>query len=61
MGGLLYLFMRQEENNGGIISGLQRYDCRKRNGWCALIGCIPKEEQIGRCSLSGRTCCRKKK
>ncbi|KAG3294236.1 hypothetical protein H1C71_040534 [Ictidomys tridecemlineatus] len=30
-------------------------------GRCAMLGCLSKEEQIGRCSLRGRKCCRKKK
>uniref|UniRef100_A0A4W2DQ83 Beta-defensin-like domain-containing protein n=1 Tax=Bos indicus x Bos taurus TaxID=30522 RepID=A0A4W2DQ83_BOBOX len=47
--------------NGSIISGLQKYYCKIRSSQCALIGCHPKEEQIGRCSLRGRKCCRKKK
>nr|CAI9707970.1 unnamed protein product [Rangifer tarandus platyrhynchus] len=38
-----------------------RYYCKRRSGRCALIGYLPKEEQIGRCALSGRKCCRKKK
>uniref|UniRef100_A0A452E075 Beta-defensin-like domain-containing protein n=1 Tax=Capra hircus TaxID=9925 RepID=A0A452E075_CAPHI len=47
--------------NGGIISGLRKYYCKIRSGRCALIGCLPKEEEIGHCSLTGRKCCRKKK
>nr|XP_020736552.1 beta-defensin 103A-like [Odocoileus virginianus texanus] len=42
--------------NSGIISGLQKYYCQRRSGRCALIGCLPKEEQIGRCALSVRKC-----
>ncbi|KAB0337489.1 hypothetical protein FD754_025155, partial [Muntiacus muntjak] len=34
--------------NGGILSGLERCYCRRRSGRCALIGCLPKEGQIGR-------------
>ncbi|KAB0338403.1 hypothetical protein FD754_024609 [Muntiacus muntjak] len=34
---------------------------QKRSGRRALIGCLPRKEQIGRCSLSGRKYCRKKK
>ncbi|KAB0349010.1 hypothetical protein FD754_013867, partial [Muntiacus muntjak] len=47
--------------NGGIVSWLQKYYCKIRSGQCTLIGYLPKEEQIGHCSLSGRKCCRKKK
>nr|XP_005907302.1 PREDICTED: beta-defensin 103A [Bos mutus] len=58
---LLFLFLLPVPGNGSIISGLQKYYCKIRSGQCALIGCLPKEEQIGRCSLRGRKCCRKKK
>ncbi|XP_043749401.1 beta-defensin 103A-like [Cervus elaphus] len=58
---LLFFFLLPVPGNGGIISGLQRCYCRRRSGQCALIGCLTNEEQIGRCSLSGRKCCRKKK
>ncbi|XP_043749399.1 beta-defensin 103A-like [Cervus elaphus] len=58
---LLFMILLPVPGNGGIISGLQKYYCKIRSGRCALIGCLPKEEQIGRCSLSGRKCCRKKK
>ncbi|KAB0373124.1 hypothetical protein FD755_014783 [Muntiacus reevesi] len=55
------MFLLSVPGNGGIISGLQRFDCKRRSGQCALIACLPREEQIGRCSLSGRKSCRKKK
>ncbi|CAI9171584.1 unnamed protein product, partial [Rangifer tarandus platyrhynchus] len=41
----LFLFMLPVPGNGGIISGLQKYYCKRRSGRC-----LPKEEQIGRCS-----------
>ncbi|EFB20627.1 hypothetical protein PANDA_020325, partial [Ailuropoda melanoleuca] len=47
--------------NGGIINTLQRYYCQIRGGRCALVSCLPREEQIGRCSSGGRKCCRRKK
>ncbi|CAI9171583.1 unnamed protein product, partial [Rangifer tarandus platyrhynchus] len=49
---LLFLFLLPvpgKMGNGGIISRLQKYYCKRRSGRCALIGCLPKEEQIGRC------------
>ncbi|XP_077007976.1 beta-defensin 103A-like [Tamandua tetradactyla] len=58
---LFFLFLMPVPANGALISTLQRYYCRIRQGRCALIGCLPKEEQIGRCSVSGRKCCRRKK
>ncbi|DAA14591.1 TPA: beta-defensin 103B-like [Bos taurus] len=58
---LLFLFLLPVPGNGSIISGLQKYYCKIRSSQCALIGCHPKEEQIGRCSLRGRKCCQKKK
>ncbi|XP_060990912.1 beta-defensin 103A-like [Dama dama] len=57
----LFLFLLPVPGNSGIISELQKYYCKRRSGRCALIGCLPKEEQIGRCALSGRKCCQKKK
>ncbi|KAJ1066699.1 hypothetical protein K5549_006251 [Capra hircus] len=39
--------------NGGVTSRLHKYYCEMRSGRCALIGCLQKEEQIGRYSLSG--------
>nr|XP_019808809.1 PREDICTED: beta-defensin 103A-like [Bos indicus] len=58
---LLFLFLLPVPGKISIISGLQKYYCKIRSSQCALIGCLPKEEQIGRCSLRGRKCCRKKK
>ncbi|XP_040823424.1 beta-defensin 103A [Ochotona curzoniae] len=58
---LLFLFLVPVPGNGGIISAAQKYYCKLRRGRCAVLGCLPKEEQIGRCSLSGRKCCRRKK
>ncbi|KAB1257659.1 Beta-defensin 103A [Camelus dromedarius] len=58
---LLFLFLLPVPGNGRIINKLQKYYCKIRSGRCAVLGCLPKEEQIGRCSLSGRKCCRKKK
>ncbi|XP_045840395.1 beta-defensin 103A-like [Meles meles] len=58
---LPFLFLMPVPGNGGIINTLQRYYCRIRSGRCALLSCLPKEEQIGRCSSSGRKCCRRKK
>uniref|UniRef100_A0A8C0MVH8 Beta-defensin 103 n=1 Tax=Canis lupus familiaris TaxID=9615 RepID=A0A8C0MVH8_CANLF len=55
------LFLMPVPGNGGIINTLQRYYCRIRSGRCALLSCLPKEEQIGRCSSTGRKCCRRKK
>ncbi|XP_043310114.1 beta-defensin 103A-like [Cervus canadensis] len=57
----LFLFLLPVPGNSGIISGLQKYYCKRRSGRCALIGYLPKEEQIGRCALSGQKCCQKKK
>ncbi|XP_071465359.1 beta-defensin 103A-like isoform X2 [Marmota flaviventris] len=61
LGVLLLLFLMPVPGHSGIISAVQRYYCRIRGGRCAMLGCLPKEEQIGRCSLRGRKCCRKKK
>uniref|UniRef100_A0A2I3HNB0 Beta-defensin-like domain-containing protein n=1 Tax=Nomascus leucogenys TaxID=61853 RepID=A0A2I3HNB0_NOMLE len=36
--------------HGGIINTLQKYYCRVRGGQCAVLSCLPKEEQIGKCS-----------
>uniref|UniRef100_G1QMN3 Beta-defensin-like domain-containing protein n=1 Tax=Nomascus leucogenys TaxID=61853 RepID=G1QMN3_NOMLE len=47
--------------HGGIINTLQKYYCRVRGGRCAVLSCLPKEEQIGKCSTRGRKCCRRKK
>ncbi|XP_065802473.1 beta-defensin 103A-like [Muntiacus reevesi] len=58
---LLFLFLLLVPGNSGIISGLQKYYCKRRSGRYALIGCLPNEEQIGRFALSGRKSCRKKK
>ncbi|CAN0469471.1 unnamed protein product [Rangifer tarandus platyrhynchus] len=58
---LLFLFLLPVPGNGGIVSWLQKYYCKIRSGQCTLIDCLPKEEQIGHCSLSGRKCCLKKK
>ncbi|XP_006915028.1 beta-defensin 103A-like [Pteropus alecto] len=58
---LLLLFLVPVPGNGGIISSLQRSYCKIRSGRCAVLSCLPKEEQIGTCSLRGRKCCRKKK
>ncbi|XP_045304826.1 beta-defensin 103A-like [Leopardus geoffroyi] len=58
---LPFLFLMPVPGNGGIISLLQKQFCSLRSGRCALLTCLPKEEQIGRCSLSGRKCCRRKK
>ncbi|XP_003364293.1 beta-defensin 103A [Equus asinus] len=58
---LLFLFLMPVPGNGGIINMLQKSYCKIRKGRCALLGCLPKEEQIGSCSVSGRKCCRKKK
>ncbi|XP_037669353.1 beta-defensin 103A-like [Choloepus didactylus] len=58
---LLFLFLMPVPGDGAIINKLQRYYCRIRSGRCAVFGCLPKEEQIGRCSVTGRKCCRRKK
>ncbi|XP_057553468.1 beta-defensin 103A-like [Hippopotamus amphibius kiboko] len=55
---LLFLFLLPVPGSGGVI---KRYYCKIRGGRCALLGCLPKEEQIGHCSVSGRKCCRKRK
>ncbi|XP_002929984.1 beta-defensin 103A [Ailuropoda melanoleuca] len=55
------LFLMPVPGNGGIINTLQRYYCQIRGGRCALVSCLPREEQIGRCSSGGRKCCRRKK
>ncbi|XP_043749407.1 beta-defensin 103A-like [Cervus elaphus] len=57
----LFLFLLPVPGNSGIISGFQKDYCKRRSGRCALIGCLPNEEQIGRCALSGRKCFQKKK
>uniref|UniRef100_A0A2K6GWG1 Beta-defensin-like domain-containing protein n=1 Tax=Propithecus coquereli TaxID=379532 RepID=A0A2K6GWG1_PROCO len=58
---LLVLFLMPVPGDGGLINTLQRYYCRIRRGRCAVLSCLPREEQIGRCSSSGRKCCRRKK
>ncbi|KAL4678781.1 hypothetical protein H8957_007750 [Semnopithecus entellus] len=58
---LLFLFLVPVPGHGGIINTLQKYYCRVRGGRCALLSCLPKEEQIGKCSTRGRKCCRRKK
>ncbi|XP_062961524.1 beta-defensin 103A [Cynocephalus volans] len=58
---LLFLFLVPAPGNGGIINTVQRYYCKIRRGRCAVLSCLPKEEQIGHCSTGGRKCCRKKK
>ncbi|XP_023406712.1 beta-defensin 103A-like [Loxodonta africana] len=58
---LLFLFSMSVPGKGVFISALQKYFCKIRSGRCAVLGCLPKEEQIGHCSLTGRKCCRKKK
>ncbi|XDB65325.1 hypothetical protein AB1E18_018616 [Capra hircus] len=50
---LLFLFLLPVPGNGGVTSRLHKYYCEMRSGRCALIGCLQKEEQIGRYSLSG--------
>ncbi|XP_030668226.1 uncharacterized protein LOC100596700 isoform X1 [Nomascus leucogenys] len=50
-----------QSRHGGIINTLQKYYCRVRGGRCAVLSCLPKEEQIGKCSTRGRKCCRRKK
>ncbi|KAK1341684.1 hypothetical protein QTO34_016432 [Cnephaeus nilssonii] len=59
--GLLLLCLVPAPGNGGIISTVQRYFCKVRSGRCALVSCLPKEEHIGSCSISGRKCCRRRK
>ncbi|KAM4836694.1 beta-defensin 103A-like [Thomomys bottae] len=58
---LFFLFLVPVPGDGWIINTLRRYYCKVRNGRCAVLGCLAKEEQIGRCSLKGRKCCRRKK
>ncbi|EHH28266.1 beta-defensin 103A [Pongo pygmaeus] len=58
---LLFLFLVPVPGHGGIINTLQKYYCRVRGGRCAVLSCLPKEEQIGKCSTRGRKCCRRKK
>ncbi|XP_025250793.1 beta-defensin 103 [Theropithecus gelada] len=58
---LLFLFLVPAPGHGGIINSLQKYYCRVRGGRCAVLSCLPKEEQIGKCSTRGRKCCRRKK
>ncbi|XP_015988865.2 beta-defensin 103A [Rousettus aegyptiacus] len=58
---LLLLLLVPAPGHGGIIGTLQRSFCKIRSGRCAVLSCLPKEEQIGTCSLRGRKCCRKKK
>ncbi|XP_062055285.1 beta-defensin 103A-like [Lepus europaeus] len=58
---LLFLFLVPVPGNGGLINAAHKYYCKLRRGRCALLSCLPKEEQIGRCSLRGRKCCRIKK
>ncbi|KAM6221591.1 beta-defensin 103A-like [Rhynchocyon petersi] len=58
---LFFLFLVPVPGSGLFISSLQRYYCKVRKGRCALVGCLPKEEQIGHCSVGGRKCCRRKK
>ncbi|XP_063091014.1 beta-defensin 1 isoform X3 [Cavia porcellus] len=58
---VLLLFLMPVPGEGGLISAVQRYFCRVRGGRCAALSCLPRETQIGRCSLKGRKCCRTKK
>ncbi|XP_037380654.1 beta-defensin 103A-like [Talpa occidentalis] len=58
---LLFLFVMPVPGRGGIINTLQRYYCHVRGGRCAVLSCLPREELIGRCSSTGRKCCRKRK
>ncbi|XP_028382054.1 beta-defensin 103A-like [Phyllostomus discolor] len=58
---LLLLCLTPVPGDAGIITRVQRYFCKARNGRCAALSCLPKEEQIGTCSLRGRKCCRRKK
>uniref|UniRef100_A0A2I3GY42 Beta-defensin-like domain-containing protein n=1 Tax=Nomascus leucogenys TaxID=61853 RepID=A0A2I3GY42_NOMLE len=37
--------------HGGLMNTLQKYYCRVRGGWCAVLSCLPKEEQIGKYSI----------
>uniref|UniRef100_A0A8C4PUY0 Beta-defensin-like domain-containing protein n=1 Tax=Equus asinus TaxID=9793 RepID=A0A8C4PUY0_EQUAS len=50
---LLFFFLMPVPGNGGIINALQKSYWKIRNGQCAVLGCLPKEEQIGCCSVSG--------
>ncbi|XP_012616384.2 beta-defensin 103A-like [Microcebus murinus] len=59
--GLLALFLMPVPGDGGIVNSLHRFYCRLRRGRCAVLSCLPREEQIGRCSTGGRKCCRRKK
>ncbi|MBZ3891320.1 Beta-defensin 103A [Sciurus carolinensis] len=61
LGVLLFLFSMPVPGRGGLIGAAQRYYCRIRGGRCALLSCLPSEEQIGRCSLRSRKCCRRRK
>ncbi|XP_023364863.1 beta-defensin 103-like [Otolemur garnettii] len=58
---LFFLVLMPVPGFGGIINTVQRYYCRIRGGRCAVLSCLPREEQIGRCSSRGRKCCRRKK
>ncbi|KFO38047.1 Beta-defensin 1 [Fukomys damarensis] len=58
---LLFLFVVPAPGEGGLINAVQRYFCRVRGGRCAALTCLPRETQIGHCSLKGRKCCRRKK
>ncbi|XP_059942117.1 beta-defensin 103A-like [Mesoplodon densirostris] len=58
---LFFLFLLPVPGSGGIINILQKYYCKIRGGRCALFGCLPREIPLGRCSQSGRKCCRWKK
>uniref|UniRef100_A0A2I3H3N5 Beta-defensin-like domain-containing protein n=1 Tax=Nomascus leucogenys TaxID=61853 RepID=A0A2I3H3N5_NOMLE len=48
---LLFLFLVPVPCHGGLMNTLQKYYCRVRGGWCAVLSCLPKEEQIGKYSI----------
>ncbi|EDL22231.1 beta-defensin 14 isoform X1 [Mus musculus] len=57
----LILFLVPAPGDAFLPKTLRKFFCRIRGGRCAVLNCLGKEEQIGRCSNSGRKCCRKKK
>ncbi|XP_021571802.1 beta-defensin 103-like [Carlito syrichta] len=56
---LFFLFVMPVPGTGWIIRSIQRYFCQTRGGRCAIFSCLPREEQIGHCSIRGQKCCRR--
>ncbi|XP_038626528.1 beta-defensin 103A-like [Tachyglossus aculeatus] len=57
---IFFLFLIPAPGDGRLLERINNLYCRVRRGRCRLLGCFPKEEQVGTCSLGRRKCCRKR-